>query len=863
MAINYDRIKNAVEQLGEQTDNREFLRLFLDAYDFPKSTFARITWPSSNTQKGVYVQNKIYFVDTVSPSLYIDFDIYKKNGLDKIHADFLIIVNQRDILSCDLHTLDVINGRKSELSKNIEFFYPLLGIPATSTSPVNQSVDIKVAEKFAHLYNEMHISNQGSEQMIAQFMCRMLFCCFMDSSTSFVDGGLYSFLTTYTEADGSDCCAFFNNLFGAIRTPDRNDLPGFFEKVHHLDARLFPEDLPPCLITRDARNTILELIQLDWNDVTPEILGALIQSIAIPSATSICGNYTSTANIQKIIGPLYMNGLYSEYSHAKSSSELLAIHKRIKNITILDPSCGTGNFLLVAYKELQKLEELILTKMEKIGVNTAALGRITVSNFFGIEERHFSCEIARLGFLFSTFQRTSSIEDAIEAYFSVNIICNDPLRTDWNAICGGGSETYIIGNPNYCGANRQTPEQKNNILQVFSEYSKCSNLDYAACWFLLAAKFLRGGSGGFAFVTTNSLTQGNQVQLLWPKLYNLGFYIQFAHTSFKWKNDARNRSAVTVVIIGMINATYRREKCELYLPYTTKEVQAISPYLVPGNAIIGDKSSPLANLPTMVKGNMPYDNGLLLLSSEEERAFVSEYPEAQKYLRHVVGSDEFINGKERWCLWIHDDEAEAAMAIPGIRERVEKLQALRMSNKDKNVQKIANRAYQFRDTKETHTLSLVIPAVYSENYLYTPIGFIFKDTIVTNLASVIYDCEPWIFGIIASEMHNIWIRTVCGKLEQRIRYSLKLGYNTFPIPNLNDEQKRLINKCVMNIVAVREAHAGDTLATLYHKDKMPNDLRLAHKMLDEVIDKCYRDEPFLSNEDRLTTLFSLYEAMEV
>lgn len=864
MAINFEKIESCIKELGAVADNREFLRLFLDAYDFPKTTYARIIWPKQNVRTGVYVQHKIYYVDTDSPSLYSEFGILKRNGLDRIHADFLMLVSKKDVLACDLTSLDIINVRKTDLYKNIEFFYPLLGIPVGTDAQTNESVDIKVAEKFARLYNEIALNNGGNETLAADVMCRVLFCCFLDSAGCLSIEKLSSIISKYTDIHGDNFCQFFNHLFLAIRLEHHEALPRIFEKINYVDTRLFTSDLPEFNVSKESRAVIIELLDLDWNAVTPEILGALIQSIAVPSASGICGNYTATANINKLIGPLYMNELYTAFGRSKdNSADLLVLLNRVQSITVFDPACGAGNFLLVAYNELYKLATLICDRLAELDVTVDTSELISAQQFFGIEERSFSCNIAKLGFLFSLYQHTSSLVQALNAFLSVKIINSDPLQIDWVTVCDDPkSEVYIIGNPSYRGANRQTPTQKNNLQRVFKDYKNCKNLDYAACWFLLAAKYLKGRSGGFAFVTTNSLTQGNQVQLLWPKIFDLGYYIQFAHTSFKWKNSAQNRTAVTVVIIGLMHSTSRRESCELFYATSSVEPKSISPYLVAGKAVIGDKATSISGLPEMVKGNMPYDGGKLLLSPAEKNALLRDYPDAAEYLRHVVGSDEFINGRERWCLWIHDNEAEEALKIRGIYDRVESVRLARSANSDPSVRRIANRAYQFRDLRETHTLSLVIPAVYSENYLYTPIGFIFKDTIATNLVSVIYDCEPWILGIIASQMHNVWIRTVCGKLEERIRYSLKLGYNTFPIPCLTDEQKALITKCVFNIISIRENHSGKTLSALYHKDRMPDDLRLAHSMLDEVIDKCYRSEPFLTYEDRLAVLFELYERLE-
>lgn len=864
MAINYEKIESCIKMLGNVTDNREFLRLFLEAYDFPKTTFARIVWPKQNIHAGVYVQNKIFYVDTNALSLYSEFDILKRNGLDRIHANFLMLVGKKDVLACDLTTLDIINVNKADLYKNIEFFYTLLGFPVVSGNEMNESVDIKVAKKFARLYNEISLNNGGNEALAANVMCRVLFCCFLDSAGCLSEEKLFSIIAKHTDIGGGDFCQFFNQLFIAIRLENHETLPHVFDKVKYIDTRLFNSDLPNFTVTKETRAIIIELLELDWTAVTPEILGALIQSIVVPTESGICGNYTATANINKLIGPLYMNELYAEFETAKESSDnLIALLYRIQSIAIFDPECGTGNFLLVAYNELYKLAKAICDRLSELGVTVNMDELILASQFFGIEEREFSCNIAKLGFLFSIYQHTGSLTQSLNAFLSVKIINSDPLQLEWETVCDTSKpEVYIIGNPSYRGANRQTQMQKNNLQRVFKDYKNCKNLDYAACWFLLAAKYLKHRQGGFAFVTTNSLTQGNQVQLLWPKVFDLGYYIQFAHTSFKWKNSARNRTAVTVVIIGLMHTASRRKFCELFYSTSSIETKSISPYLVAGKAIIGDKATSISGLPEMVKGNMPYDGGKLLLSPAEKDAMLSKYPDAINYLRRVVGSDEFINGRERWCLWIHDDEVDDALKIRGIYDRVECVRSARAKNSDPNVKRISNRAYQFRDLRETHTLSLVIPAVYSENYIYTPIGFIFKDTIATNLVSIIYDCEPWILGVIASQMHTAWIRTVCGKLEERIRYSLKLGYNTFPIPKLTDEQKALITKCVYNIISIRENHSGKTLSELYHKDKMPDDLKLAHNMLDEVIDKCYRSEPFLTYEDRLTVLFDLYERLE-
>ena len=430
----------------------------------------------------------------------------------------------------------------------------------------------------------------------------------------------------------------------------------------------------------------------------------------------------------------------------------------------------------------------------------------------------------------------------------------------FRSICPGDGETYLIGNPSYVGARKRTLAQKKDLERVFMDYSKIANLDYAACLFMLATRYICAHGGGFAFVTTNSLTQGEQVQLLWPKLFEKGVHIRFAHTSFKWKNDARNQTAVTVVIIGVVPNS-NTDCCELFTPTAVFEPQNISPYLVPGKTIVKSRRIPISKLPRMVKGNMPLYWSACLLSYEEKVDVVSRESRAEKFLKKVVGADEFINGIERWCFWIRDAELHEAMEIPCIAEKVEMVKQARLASSDSSARKHAAHPHRFRETNETMKTSLVVPSVSSENRHYIPVGFINKNIIVTNLAFVIYDCEPWILGVVASKMHNIWIRTVCGALETRIRYSSQLGYNTFPFPDITIEQKANITQRVLDIISAREAYPGKTYAEWYDPNKMPDKLHHAHYLLDSVIDSCYRDAPFVSDRERLECLFEFYDKL--
>lgn len=889
MTIDYDKVQNSVKDLGSVTDNDAFLQGFLSAFNFPSATYTRLmARPKSAINEGVHIQGNggVYFLASTAASLNSELSILKRNDLSKIKEAFIVIVNETDLLGYEQDSGDVLETSKAGLYRYIEFFFPLLGIKPDSASEEMKSADKKAAERFAELYHELNMKNCNRSADIAELLCRLLFCCFADSIGVLTSAGLRPLVSTYTDASGSDTNSFFSNLFEALKTKERSRLPGYFSNVQYVDSRLFGDTLPLLDFSRKARSLVLDLMALDWSDISPDILGALIQSTIRDEAGSSCGNYTSTANIQKVTGPLFMDELYRSFDRTKASREgCEALLKRVRSISIFDPSSGAGNFLLVAFKELNKLAGRISIAIEKheatstFGMATSSLRVaerptpygsgtfISWSNFYGIEEDAFSCAIARLGFLFVVCQEAREgydlkrlFADTIGVLFSNNIVNENATRIDWETVCRGDGETYLIGNPSYVGARKQTPAQKTDLLRVFSEYDRVSNLDYASCWFMLATKYICTHGGGFAFVTTNSLTQGEQVQLLWPKLFEKGVHIRFAYTSFKWKNDARNRTAVTVVVIGVVpNADLQPR--ELYTATTVFEPRSISPYLVPGDTIVKKRNSPISKLPKMVKGNMPLYWSDYLLSHEQKVDVVSKDPRAEKFLKKVVGAEEFINGIERWCFWIRDAELQEAMEIPCIADRVEKVKQDRLSSTDKSARTHAAHPHRFRETHETHRNSLVVPSVSSENRVYIPIGFVDKSIIVTNLAFVIYDCEPWIFGVVASKMHNVWVRTVCGALETRIRYSSQLGYNTFPFPDISKEQKAEITKRVLAIIAAREKYSGMTYAEWYDPDNMPDELRYAHYLLDCVIDRCYRNDSFVSDRERLACLFELYNKL--
>lgn len=426
---------------------------------------------------------------------------------------------------------------------------------------------------------------------------------------------------------------------------------------------------------------------------------------------------------------------------------------------------------------------------------------------------------------------------------------------------------FIIGNPSYKGAHTLSAAQQHEVQSALSEEIengfKAGELDYAAAYFYKATRYIAGTNGGFAFVTTNSLTQGIHVPTLWPMLFSHGISISFAHTSFKWKNEGRNTTAVTVVIIGCRSVDNPHGKT-IYDGTLSYDADDISPYLTKGGVIVSKENhGPICSwMPKMIKGNMPYNTDYLLLGPDDRRTLIETYPTSSRFLRRAVGSEEFVKGKERWCLWIYDEDLQVAMSIPPIADRIESVRMARLASKDKSVKRMASRAHQFREMNMPEKYSLVVPSVTSENRPYLQVGYLGTKYVVTNLAFVIYDADPWVFGLISSKMHNLWVRTICGGLETRIRYSNVLGYNTFPVPKLSEEQKKEISDAALGVIMEREYNSEMTLVELYNEETMPTGLRYAHKLLDDVVEHCYKIDGFYSDQERLDEMFVLYKELK-
>jgi hypothetical protein len=663
---------------------------------------------------------------------------------------------------------------------------------------------------------------------------------------------------------------YLEKLFKVLNTPTnkRKGLPGYLNDFPYVNGGLFENNYTVPTFNRRARKAIIDSGEMSWAEINPDIFGSMFQAVISSDQRGSLGqHYTSVPNIMKVIEPLFLNELYEVFEKAKDKPKKLdQLLLRIQRLKIFDPACGSGNFLIIAYRELRKLEMEIL-KARKV---LLPMSGISLSQFYGIELDDFAHEIARLALWLVEHQMNveflkefGNTKPALPLKDAGNIVQGNACRLDWELVCPKkeGDEVYVFGNPPYLGSSMQNKDQKEDLKLVFEGFKSYKNLDYIACWFKKGTDYLIPKSSALAFVTTNSICQGEQVALLWPYILELSEKeIHFAHPSFKWSNNAKYNAGVTVAIIGIRNVT--DEKKHLYLMGLAYAVKNINAYLISGvSHFIKKRTASISKLPQMTYGNKAVDGGGLILSQEEKEGLLFEEKNASQFIKKFIGAQEYINDKIRYCLWIEDSEYLNAIRIQGIKRRIEATRLFRLKSKDKGAQNLANKPYQFRDFHKAEKSIIILPRVSSERRKYIPFGFLHYDVIISDSAQAIYDSEPWIFSLISSKIHMKWVRIVGGRLKTDYRYSSALCYNTFPFPSISKQRKEELTKCTFRILEEREKHSDKTLAQLYDPDKMPEGLKEAHRQNDFAIERCYRSKPFESDEERLAYLFKLYEKM--
>ncbi|HCL00024.1 MAG TPA: SAM-dependent methyltransferase, partial [Candidatus Marinimicrobia bacterium] len=821
-------------------------------------------------------KKKLFFREEYKEDLHVTISEIAK-GI-KHNERFVIVTDYTTILAIDTKTNDKLDIDLKDLPKHFDFFLPWAGMEKNQHIDENPA-DVRAAEKMAKLFDTIKKDNPDDSPEFIHglnvFLSRLLFCFFAEDTHIFQDSQFTNYIDSHTQTDGSDLNTYLDTLFTVLNTPEkeRKNLPEYLNTFPYVNGGLFINKLQAPKFSRSSRAAILNSGDQDWSAINPDIFGSMFQAvISVDQRGSLGQHYTSVPNIMKVIEPLFLNELYEEFENANGNQKKLnTLLNRIHKLKIFDPACGSGNFLIIAYKELRILEMKIFKELEKssYGQISAPFSNVHLSQFYGIEIDDFAGEIAKLALwlaehqmnveFFKEFGRTNPTLPLKEAG---KIVQGNATRLDWEVVCPKkeGDEIYVLGNPPYLGARMQNSEQKSDMKFVFNNLKGLNNLDYISCWFKKGSDFIINSNSKYAFVTTNSISQGEQVSLLWPNLLVNNLQICFAHQSFKWTNNAKGNAGVTVAIIGIGNNSPNDRI--IFNDGLAYSVRNINPYLVSGsNSFIKKRNAPLSLLPEMCFGSMANDGGNLLLSQAEKDSIVNSNPKAEKFIKKLIGSLELIRGINKYCIWIEDKELKNAIQIDEIKQRINSTKKVRLNSKREATQKLADEPYKFGEIRYQKTNSIIVPRVSSERRNYIPLDFLEKDTVISDSALAIYNAKAHHLGIITSRMHMTWMRTVAGRLEERYRYSSTLVYNTFPFPPISTQRKNEITQAVFRILEEREKHPEKTLAQLYDPDKMPDGLREAHRQNDEIIEKCYRSTPFKSDEERLEYLFKLYEQM--
>lgn len=876
--MNITQIKQNVLNLFTTSINPEtFIYDFLLAYGLPRASITRLqkgTLNLAKTTSEILWKKKLYFKPTATAELYQTIENIRNNPQTvKNDPRFIIVTDFNQLLALDAKTRDTLDIKFEELRHYFDFFLPWSGMEKATCQGENPA-DVKAANKMAKLFNEIRKDNPeltSKEQLhsLNVFLSRLLFCFFAEDTGIFEAKQFTNAINNYTQVDGSDVHDYLNKIFSIMNQTNRDNTAYYIAKFPYVNGGLFRDNYLVPQFSSTSRKLLLDNGELDWSVINPDIFGSMMQAVVDNTQRSGLGmHYTSVPNIMKVLEPLFLNELKEEFNKIfDSKNKLEQLLTRISNIKIFDPACGSGNFLIIAYKELRKLEIDIMQRIDELtGKPSMQFSQIYLHNFYGIEIDDFAHEIAKLSLWLAEHQMNMVFNQAfgrtapaLPLKDSGNIVCANACRINWEEVCPKTpeDEIYVLGNPPYLGGKMQLPEHKADMSIVLGEFKKYNNLDYIACWFYKASRYIEHNHK-VAFVTTNSISQGTQVADLWPNIL-INVEIFFANRNFQWSNNAKYKAGVTCSIIGL---RCKSDAMKLIYDDNSKmNVKNINAYLLDApNIVIEKRTTPISKLPDMNQGNIPLENGFLRFSKEEMLEIVRQYPDSKILFKRVIGSAELINKHDIYCVWVTEDLKNLAYQIKPIRERIDNVFKFRKTGAE-NAQACLNRSHQFCMVNTALKNQIVIPIVSSERREYIPIDIFDKTNIIINSALVIYDPEIYLLGLLSSKMHMAWVKSFAGRLKNDFRYSVGVCWFSFPFPSISEDQKKRIEMYVFDVLDEREKHPEKTLAELYDPDKMPDGLRQAHHNLDLAIEQCYRTKPFASDEERLEHLFALYEQM--
>ena len=911
--MNAVEIEEAISQLAEQEfDADSFPYAFLEAFGNKATTIKRLESGSTNSsdlESGVLQRNNIHIAISDKDAVSSTLDQLRNSpATKKGKVKFILATDGKEFQAEDLTSGETVACEYKDFPNHFGFFLTLAGI--TTVKQVRESsFDIRATGRLNRLYIELLKDNPEWGQAerrhdMNHFRARLIFSFFAEDTDIFNGEGLFTqTIDQMSERDSSNTHEVISEIFRAMNTKieerEAAKLPRWTNDFPYVNGGLFSGNTDTPKFSKIARSYLIHIGNLDWQQINPDIFGSMIQAVTDDEERGELGmHYTSVPNILKVLSPLFLDDLREKLEEAGDNARtLLNLRKRISKIRVFDPACGSGNFLVIAYKQLREIENEINIRRGEPGRKS----EIPITNFRGIELRDFAAEIARLALIIAEYQCDVLYlgqKEALAEFLPLNssnwIIQGNALRLDWLSICpptgtgvklraddlfetpldqseidfeNEGGETYICGNPPYKGSSEQTKEMKADMTFLDGRITRYKSLDYVCGWFIKASDYSRETPTEFAFVTTNSICQGQHVSILWPHLITEVQDIKFAHSGFKWRNLAAKNAGVTVIIVGLSRQNNSEKRLFAVNDDGTvneRKCSFISPYLVADlGIIVTARRQPLyPELMLMNYGSKAADNKQLNMSYEEALQLKQAEPNVEKYLYPYCSAEDAINGKLRYCLWIDDNEVEEALNISALKFRAQAVKEFRLKSTKAATKELAKRPHAFAEPRFIKDKSIcVVPSVSSESREYLPFILMEKNTVITNAAFGIYAPSLWNIALFTSKLHLVWVKAVCGQLETRIRYSNTLGWNTFPLPKLTEKNKEDLTRCAEGILLAREAHFPATFADLYDSEKMPENLRLAHARNDEVLERIYIGRRFKNDTERLEKLFDLYTKM--
>lgn len=877
--MNSKEIQNNVQSICDNFSKEEFVYDLLMAYGISKTSITRLKKGDFNLSKidgEILYKQKIFFKVEDKDKLLSSIEtISKEERVLKHKPRFVIISDYKTLVAKDMRLGRNLDISITDLPKYFDFFLPLAGSEVYNSSNDNEA-DRNASYKMATLYDLLIEENPGtynskeSVHNLNIFLSRLLFCFFAEDTEIFDEESIFTnTLVQHTADDGSDINLFLNELFERLNVSDGSKYPDYLMKFPYVNGGLFQDKIESPKFTFKARKTLIELGELDWKNINPDIFGSMIQAVVIPEYRSDLGmHYTSVPNILKLIKPLFLDELYEEFENASTVQQLRKLVNRMSKMKFFDPACGSGNFLIITYKEIRLLEINILQKVIDLSPSPEIQwSSIQLSQFYGIELDDFAHEMAILSLWLAEHQMNRIFEEMLFDYGKSKPILplkeagqihqGNATRINWKEVCpiGAKDEVYIIGNPPYYGSRKQNKEQKNDLKIVFNTNYK--SLDYISAWFYKGSIYINGNNAKCAFVTTNSVCQGLLVGLLWGRVLNENVEIGFAHQSFKWTNNAKGNAGVTVIIVGLRNVSNLQKY--IFVGNLKREAKNINPYLLDAsNLVVTSANKSLFGLPKIFHGNMPADGGKFLFTNSEKNRFVEEEPASEIWFKKIATAKEYLNGRDRWCLWLEGIKDDELANLSKIKKVIADVKEIRLNSSRPQLAETPHLFAQITQPKNKELI--ILPRVSSEDREYIPIDILDgKQLKISDSFFGVLSGAPFIFAALTSRMHMVWMKNIGGKLETRIQYSKTIVYNTFPVPDLSIKQQENINLYAFAILEERAKYPEKSLVDLYNPKKMPKSLKQAHLELDEAFEKCYRLQPFSSDTERLEYLFKLYE----